>query len=373
MKIRNQSIFHIKGINQERVLNELAKQVDLFDINRKSKSETIFKCSFFDHKKVEKILKSYGIVYDLSHYGFFYLLKKSFSAYGLVIAILLSLFLYSFQYQFVLQYEINGAYLLDKTEVVEFLKLSYSRQKAKIDTHEMEIGLTSRFEEIAFASCMIKGQTIVVNIKEKLMPEQMYGEFQPLIAQKSGKIASIELISGTLNVKIGEFVQAGDVLVEPYTLDTSGQIKKVEAKANIVAHVYNEGSVDHYEKYIERVRTGRICEENDITLFGLSIYHFKEEMNFDLFETETEEVDLVENLFLPFKMKKTIYYELTERVVESSFDDVKAEFVEKAKQKALENCLNCDKIIEEYYTMRHLAGVTIVNYCVVTEEQIGGF
>ena len=54
------------------------------------------------------------------------------------------------------------------------------------------------------------------------MPDEMLGNFLPIIANKDGKITKIELISGTAVVKVGDFVTKGSVLVEPYTIDTSG-------------------------------------------------------------------------------------------------------------------------------------------------------
>lgn len=374
MKFKNETKFHICGLNQEKVLNEISKNTPLSDIERQSKNETTFKCSYFDHKKTEKLLQNKNIkILSMKHEGLAFWFKRLICSYGLIVAIVLFSVLYFVQNQYILQYEINGVEKLTSTEIVAFLKDNYSANKNGLDTKEIEIGLVDSFKEISFASCMIKGQTLIVNIKEKLLPDEMYGEFKPLVSQKDAKITNIELISGTLTVKVGDIVRKGDVLVEPYTIDTSGNIKKVEAKANIKAEVYNEGSVDHYETFIEIKRTGKVLEQNDITLFGLNIYSFKEDMTFKMYEVEYEDVELVKNLFLPFKMRKTKYYELTERIVETKFEDVQEQYIEKAKQKALEKCENCDTIIDEFYTLRHLAGVTIVNYCILTLEQIGGY
>ena len=89
-----------------------------------------------------------------------------------------------------------------------------------------------------------------------------------------------------------------------------------------------------------------------------------------MYEVETEDVDLIKNLFLPFKMRKTYIYELKENVIESNFEDVKEEIVAKAKEKALEKCGECDNIKDEFYTIRHISGVTIVNFCIVIEQQL---
>ena len=82
---------------------------------------------------------------------------------------------------------------------------------------------------------------------------------------------------------------------------------------------------------------------------------------------------MIKNLPLPFKLKKTTFFELQEKTIESNFEDVKDEFIEKARQKALQNVENCDKIIEEFYTLRHQSNATFVDYCIVTKEPIGVF
>ena len=374
MKLKNLTTFHICGLNQEKLLNELCKKFTLTDIDRHTKNSTSFKCSYFEHAKIEKTLKNSGVkIESVVHEGIAYKLSKIFTSYGLVAAIVVFVVLFALQNQYILQYDVIGQDKLSQLEIVDFVKERFSAKKSEIDTKQVETCLLDNFSGLSFASCIIKGQTLVINIKEKLLPQEMYGQFAPLVAQKDGKITQISLISGTLRVKVGDIVQKGDVLVEPYTIDTSGQLKKVEAKAQILAEVYNEGSVDHYETFIEVNRTGKTAVQDDIRLFGLSIYTFKEDMNFKMYEVEFEDIDLSKNFFLPFKMRKTTYFELEERTIESKFEDVQEEYIEKAKAKALENCEDCDKIKEEFYTLRHLSGVTVVNFCIVTEEDVGGY
>ncbi|MGN1200921.1 MAG: sporulation protein YqfD [Candidatus Caccovivens sp.] len=372
MRIKEQTQFFIHSLNQEKILNELSKISPLSNINRISKNETSFSCSYFSYKKVEKFLKNKGVeITQIRHFGILGKLSKIYSSVGLLLAIVAFAVFYLVQCQFVWRYEVNGLDKLENMQVVSFVKEGFSNNKNKLNTKEVEIALLDNFDEISFVSCIVRGQTLVINIKEKLLPDEMNGDFAPIVAQKNGKISKIELVSGTVTVKVGDFVKEGDVLVEPYTIDTSGQIKKVEAKASIEAEVYNEGSVDHYECFIEVKRTGRVCQSNEITLFGLKIYSFSDENNFAMYECEYEDVDLVKNIMLPFKMRKTFIYELEEKTINSKFEDVADEYIAKAKEKALEKCQDCDTIKEEFYTLRHLSGVTIVNYVIVTQEKIG--
>jgi len=373
MGLKNKTTFCVEGLNQEKVLNKISKEIFLFDINRISKEKTIFSCAYSDRKKVEKCLKSnnFNIVF-IKNEGFFYIFSKFLTNYGLIFAILIFFIFYFTQSNLILQYDISGESVLQEKEVVSFLKENLSRNKKEIDLQEAENALRTNFDEISFVSCIIKGQTLIVNIKEKLLPNEIYGEFEPILSTKNGKIKSIDLVSGTLNVKTGDFVKEGDVLVLPYVIDASGEIKEVEPKATIVAEVYYEGVAEHYQSKVERIRTGRVVEKNSITLFGLEIYSYEPDIQFEKYESEEEEVELVDNLLLPLKMKKTICYEVEEVLVETDFENVKEKFIEDAKQNALSKSEGCDKIIEEFYTLRHLCGMTTVNYCIVAEQQIGG-
>lgn len=373
MEVKNKTKFHIQSLNQEKLFNELSKSVLIFEIDRINKNEAFFECNYSDRKFIKNLLKKKNVkIISMKNSGVLTQLKNMFASVGLICAYVVFLIFYFLQSQFIWQYEVNGLEKLNKTEIVDFVKENFSNKKPYMDTKEIELTLIENFNEISLVSCMIKGQTLVLNVKEKLLPDEMVGEFSPIVAQKNGKITKIDLVSGTLNVGIGDFVKMGDILVFPYVFDNSGNKKSVEAEAEIWADVYNEGTCDHYEKIIKVERTGKKIEQNIITLFGLPIYQFKENLNFDLFETEVKKINLSNNLFLPFKMTKTVFYELKQTVVESKFEDVADEYISKAKEKALENCQNCDKIIDEFYTLRHISGITIVNYCIITQEKIGG-
>ena len=364
--------FFVKGLNQEKVLNALSKQTPIFQIKKYAKNEMSFCCHFLQTKKVEKFLTERNMqIQKTEARGFLPKLVGLVKSYGLLAAILCASGLYPIQNQFVWQYQIDGTSVLAKSDVYNFVATNFSKNKKKINTKDVEIALLDNFEEISFASCIIKGQTLVISIKEKLLPKEIYEQFRPIISQKNGKITEIELISGTAIVKVGDYVKKGDVLVEPYTIDTDGKRIEVEADANITAEVYNTAQITHFEKRLETYKTGRQVEQTVVKLFGLTIYSFKPEMPFAMFEKVEEKASLSKNNILPLEKVTTTYFELAQREVESKFEDVKEEYLAKSREKALENCLQHDKIKEEYYTLKQASGATIINYCVVSVEQIG--
>ena len=146
---------------------------------------------------------------------------------------------------------------------------------------------------------------------------------------------------------------------------------QIQADAHITAEVYNTAQVTHFEKFLQTYKTGRQVVPTAIKLFGLGIYAYKPEMTFAMFEKVEEQTELSKNNILPLKKVKITYYELAQREMTSKFEDVKEEYLQKSREKALENCLQHDKIKEEYYTLKQLSGATIINYCIVSVEQIG--
>jgi len=373
MKIKNVTEFHINTLNQERLLNELCKKVKITRIERLDKQNLCFKCDYSERKFVEKFLKSKNAkIIKIKNEGLFPSIVNMCTSYGVILAVVIFSIFYIIQGQFVWQYDIRGVERVSQMEIMEFVKENFSLNKKDINTKQIESAIDDHFDEISFVSCIIKGQTLILNIKEKLLPDEKYGEFKPILAQKDAKITQINLVSGTLNVKVGQMVEKGDVLVKPFVMDSAGELKAVEASAQIFGEVYNIGEAEHYETIVSVERSGRVCEKNEIKLFGLTIYTFEDDCDFEMYEVEYADVELAENIVLPFKMHRTIIYELKEKTTHSKFEDVKEEYIQKAREKAFAFCENCDNIKEEFYTIRELSGVTIVNYCIVTLENIGG-
>lgn len=372
MPLKSRVKFEIKTLNQEKLLNSLSKEFSLFEIDRIDKQKTVFSANFFDAKIIEKKLKKNNVkIEKVLKMGFLNILFIFFSNLSLVFSSAFFILFLVVSNQFVWNYKIEGNETISAREIVNFLKEDFSKKKSEIDTNVVEESLLKNFSGLSFASCIIRGQTMVINLKEKNLPEEIYGSFAPIVASADAKIKSINLVSGTLKVKVGDFVKKGDVLVEPFVIDSSGSQRKVEASAEIFGDVYNIGTSSHFEKHVFSERTGRFVVKNEIMLFGLKIYDYQEDIDFKMYEIKTDDFSLVEGIILPFKLRKTFVYELVEKTIESNFEDVKEEYIQKARENALKNCVACDKIKEEFWTTKYMQGVTVVSFCLVSEQQIG--
>lgn len=372
MRLFGVTKFCVKGLNQSRWLDKLSKEITLKKVVLKDRNITDLQCAFFDKKYVFEFLKKNELeILSVADFGFLPKILHFFCNLGYFFAIFVFLTLFFLQNQFIFCVEINGLETLSKREIVDTIQNSFSMKKCDLNVDEIEVLLIEKFEKISLVSCAIRGQTLIVNVKEKVNPKQMSKNFSPIIADKNGKITEINLISGTLAVNVGDYVKKGDVLVFPYSIDSSGEQITVEANANFVAEVYSQGHYIHFDSRVETCRTGEVQTRQDVKLFGKVFYSLVCGENFENYEEEIEEKKLSENNILPIKYTKTIRYQLTSRVVEESFESVQEDCIEKARKNALKICQNCDTIKEEFYSIRRYEDKGIVDYCVTTIENIG--
>ena len=106
-----------------------------------------------------------------------------------------------------------------------------------------------------------------------------------------------------------------------------------------------------------------------ITFFFLYLFQFT--LWFGALKTEEYIENLTHNLIIPFKLKKTIFYEV--EIIEhiQPFEEVKDEKIEQARQKALIFLQENEIIINENYTIKEDIGCFVINYTITTNRNIG--
>ncbi len=372
--LKSRTKFKIKSLNQEKKLSSLAKLVRLYNVDRIDKNLTSFEVEDENFKLTKKFLENNGIeILEVEGRGIGKYIKFLFSNWGIVLAGVLLAIVYIVQYQFVWRIEIDGTEILSSSEISSFVSEAMPSQfKRAIDTKALEVKLKDNFERISAVSVAIIGQTLVVNISEAYIPDEMGDNFQPIVSQYSGIITRIDLIQGTLNVKQGDIVREGDVLVEPYIIDTDGEKRAVKPEAKIEADIWIFGESEHSEYSRKIERTGNKAEFSEVYLFGLKIYSNVKENEFERYESEESEGDLSKNMLLPFKVKRYTYYETKEIVENSKFEEVKDKKIDEARQNALIYLQESEIIKDENFTVRSAGGVTNVTYILTVNREIGG-
>lgn len=372
MEKYNRSHFKIKVLNQEKFLNKICKDFVLYNIKQKN-NFIQFEIEENYSDQMEKYLTENNVkIEQIKHKGWKKKLKYFLKKWGIIAGILCGIIFYFLQYAFIFRVDVWGCQNIQQQEIVKFINEQLpSNFKSSIDTNMLEIKLKENFKQISSVSVAIIGQSLVININEAILPEEMQDEFEPIVSMYDGLITQINLIQGTLNVKVGDIVQKGDILVYPYINDAEGEIMPVLPKAEIKADVWISEDEIFYEYQIKQERTGRKIEQWNITLFGLEIYSNINNNIFENYESEKTSFYLTKNNILPFVYNKTTFYETKTIEIIQSFEEEKDKVFEKLRQKTLISVSKNEIIKDEMVSVKQGGSVYYITFTLTVEKDIG--
>ncbi len=370
MKNNSRSRFKIKSLNQEKVFNKIVKNFVVYNVKEKN-GITEFEVSYRDGEKLEKYLQKQNVaVLAVRHFQLRF--KKFLKMWGIFVGLVLGLSLYLLQYNFIFKIEVWGCENIDDVEIETFIKNHLnSNFKPDIDTVTLEKLIKNNFEKVSSVSVAIIGQSLVVNINEAVLPDEMEGNFEPLISQYDGIVKQINLVQGTINIKEGDIVKKGDILVFPYIYDSDGQMLPVQPKAEIIADIWIQSQDVFYEYFVKEERTGRKKVCSQVSLFGLTIYSNTSENNFETYQCETESSFLTQNNILPFIYTKYIFYETKTIEIIRNFEEEKDEVIKKLRENSLISLDENEIIIDENCSISGGGGIYYLSYTVTVEKDIG--
>ena len=348
--------FNIKGLNFKKFLKRLEEEnIEVFELERvsynnfnitiKKQAEKIFNdlCLKFNYKKNIKsetpILSSTNAV------------KRNLAFTLCIIFICVCLV---FSCNMVYKIEIVGLQNITKQEVIKVLNdnnINTFKPKSAYDLKNIELLLKTNINKISFASAVLRGNTMILNINEKIDNSADIYDFKALVAPFDCIIEEVELLSGTLVVSKGQAVRKGESIVLPYIDYKDGTQLKVEALAKVKAYVELSYTTQYTENHFEFVRSGKMQEVNCIKIFNKE---FSNDfvLNFEHCEIEQNSNYVFNNFILPIKRVKTVYYELIKKQVYVPFEKVKENIIEQNK-KILYNDLskNVEKEMEVFNTI----------------------
>lgn len=211
-----------------------------------------------------------------------------------------------FTSNFVFKIEVVGLYAVSEREVLQVLdENGFETGKFKINYNldSVEKVLTAHLDKISYASAVIKGNTLVVNVDEKIDNSEYVYNYNPIFAPFDCVTNSIELFSGTVNFTSGQTVKAGDVVISPYVVYVNSQKLPVPAKAKINAYVeitcYGEYEVIDYQKNFQKY-----IEEKEKELYT----NLNNKYNVDDFEKQILESSSDGQYLLTVILKGNIYF-----------------------------------------------------------------
>lgn len=321
----------LNGYNIDNLLRLLySKKVTLFNVERNEHNKVTFEILDKDYKKVKRYITNFKVQTTLSK------IKQTpkflLANIGVVIGCLIGILFGIFASNFTWQIKVYGTKDLSINDITSVLDEN-GIKKGKINhqtSEEIEEILLNKYDRIAQVSVVRVGTAIIINLSEKLVYNET--EFEPLIAKYSGIIKKINIITGTINVKVGDYVNVGDILVLPFNINADGKKVSVKPLAEIEAEIFIVSKCEKKQTETKLVRTGKSCILYNYKFKNIKLFSSKNKNLFALFEMVVYNENISD--LIPLKRDVCICYELEEIEVTNNLNDEKQNLIDESVSKA---------------------------------------
>ena len=263
-----------------RLVNILNRKKILFWGVRNTGDSICFKASLFsceacirtaaENEISATIVETIGIPFVFSKYK---------GRYGLILGSFVGLFLISCAQLFIWEISITGNDNIPDAAIINTLSKFGVTRGAYIP--DLEINIIEELvlmdnTNISSISINIKGSYAEINLLERAYPPEMNkpGQYCNLIASDDGIVMKVEAIDGTPEVKTGEVVYKGQILVNSFMLGKFGQYRPTHARGEVLARVREKFTVTISLEQEEKIYTGRTETIKSIDILGYSFNFF---------------------------------------------------------------------------------------------------
>lgn len=308
----------VEGMFLERFINICrSKNIILWNIERKRSTIMYANISIEDFKKIKRIAsKTKCKVKIVSKKGLpfiFYRYKKRKIFVLCLLLVFMSLLAFS---QFLWNVDINirdsnEPEKYDKEEIMRNLEeagLKIGKLKKDINVNSIVNNIRLKRNDIAWIGINMKGTNAIVEIvfsteKPDIVDESDYCN---IIADREGSIHKISAQNGTPQVKVGDIVRKGDMLIAGWIEGNYTGKEYVHSRGDIQAKVwYSKKAKENFKQSI-KIETGNVEEKYSIKFNNFQINLYKVLTNFKKCDkiVENKKLELFSNFYLPIEIIK---------------------------------------------------------------------
>lgn len=308
----------VEGMFLERFINICrSKNITLWNIERKRATIMYVNISIEDFKRIKRIAsKTKCKVKIVSKKGLpfiFYRYKKRkifILCLFLVVVALLALS------QFLWNIDINvkdddGTVEYNKEEIMHNLEeagLKIGKLKSDININTIVNNIRLKRDDIAWIGINMQGTNAIVEIvfsteKPNIVNESDYCN---IVADREGSIHKISAQNGTPQVKVGDIVRKGDMLIAGWIEGNYTGKEYVHSRGDIQAKVWYSKKIKENFKQSIKIETGNVEEKYSIKFNNFQINLYKVLTNFKKCDkiVENKKLELFSNFYLPIEIIK---------------------------------------------------------------------
>ena len=346
----------IEGYYIERFINICtSKKIVIWNLKREAGIKLFFNAGINEFRELCKIAKKTqckikiedkkGIPFILHRYK----KRKIFAGFLLAIIVVIAI---SSNFIWNIQIEAQDDEEFENIEQdLEAVGLKVGTAKSEIDTKEIMNKLRLKRDDIAWVGMELKGTNMIVKlVKADQKPEIVDdSEYCNIVSDKEGIITKINVQNGTANVKVGDTVKEGMVLVNGWMEGKYTGVRYVHAKAEIEAKIWYTENITIPYNATETIETGEEEVNYGIKLNNFEINFPKGVSKFEFYDTIKEEkkFKLFSDFYLPISIIKETKKEVKKEQKEYNVDEAKSLGIQQLEQQLDEKIVDKDKIVNK--------------------------
>ena len=223
--------------------------------------------------------------------------------------------------------------------------LKTGMKKKEINTEEIINKIRLKRSDISWIGISLKGTNAIVKVvKAKEAPNLIdEKEYCNIVAKKAGTITQIIAQNGTAQVKTGDMVQEGQILIQGTMEGKYTGVRYVHSLGEVKAIVQYTKTEKIQLKEEQKVKTGKKETKYGIKFNNFQINFYKPLSKFKIYDTIEEEKKLriFSNLYLPISVKEITNEEVEkiskeysiEEAVEKGTEQLEKQIEEEIEQK----------------------------------------
>ncbi len=288
--------------------------------------KVVFHSSVFTAEEIVALAKNARVPLKiLSRNGLPFLFSRYRKRYGFIVGMSFGLFLLFYSQLFIWKIDISGNKTLTDFQVEQALYqcgVSVGEFIPGLDVNYAENILLLNCRDLSSAAISIKGTHITVSVLERThMPEIVNKTgYYNVVASEDGIVLDIDTADGTPEVKEGDVVYKGQLLINSFMVNKHGAYRPTHARGKVYASVNRKFQTEIPLNRVEKSYTGKTDYKTHYEILGWRLPTlFSDEADYEYFDvvSSRQKVKLFGFLELPVVKYSIAYteYSLTTQII----------------------------------------------------------